>query len=147
MDNKTKNRIINALRAISRSWGPRQSAKAKRKVGPATFACDKCGVYIYEGKSTKAVDEILTKLGKAVIMDRAHLDHNIPVVPLEGWKDFKDFSTNIIERMFCEESNYNLYCPPCHALKTQGETEVRKNHRRKKKAQQKAEETKKENKS
>lgn len=136
MDNKTKNRIIGALRSISRSWGPRLAAKAKNKVGPATFRCESCGIWIYEGKSQKAVQEMLTQRNKPVIMDKAHVDHIDAVVPLEGWKDFKDFSTNVIDRIFCEVDNLRILCAPCHAAKTKVETAIRKQHRHKKKADQ-----------
>lgn len=137
MDNKVKARIINALRAISRSWKPRLAAKNKAKVAPATFACSQCGVWVYEGKSKKAVDEICTKLEKRVIMDKIHMDHIESVVPLDGWRDWEHFSTSIIGRMFCEENNFNPLCATCHALKTDQESKVRKHHRALNKAKKK----------
>jgi hypothetical protein len=137
MDNKTKNRIINALRAISRSWKPRLDKKRESKVGPSTYECAKCKIWIYEGKSKASVEALLTEKGKEVIMDKVHMDHVESVVPLEGWKDFKDFSTNIIDRMLCDGSNFMTLCANCHASKTKEEGEQRKIHRHRKKAEQK----------
>jgi len=139
MDSRTRARITNALRALSRSWTGRSIAKAKRKVAPATYECDHCKVWIYEGKSKKSVEHICLELNKRVIMDRPHMDHNSPVVPLEGWDDYNHFKNSIIDRVFCDESNYNLLCPECHAKKTAEETQIRKKHRQSRKASKKKE--------
>ena len=137
-ESKIRNRITSALRAISRSWKPRALAKNKAKVGPATYECSSCKIWVYEGASKRSVEEICSNMEKQVIMSKIHMDHVSPVVPLEGWKDWDHFSTSIIGRMFCPEENWNPLCEECHAKKTNSEKDLRKSHRKKKKAEEKA---------
>jgi len=52
------------------------------------------------------------------------IDHLIPVTPLRGWDDWNGF----IERMFCDTSNLQVLCKPCHRTKTLEENIERKKH-------------------
>ena len=53
------------------------------------------------------------------------MDHIDPAVPLEGWQGFDVF----IERMFCDEDNFQSLCPGCHDEKTGIEREERKRNK------------------
>jgi 5-methylcytosine-specific restriction endonuclease McrA len=116
MDNKKlKNFIINILRRASFSWKPRGEAKKRFRVPNGTF---KNGNPKFGYQCAKCKE---TFMSKDVLMD--HID---PVVPLEGWDNFDGF----IERMFCDESNFQCMCKECHDQKTKWEKGERVKHRK-----------------
>jgi len=50
------------------------------------------------------------------------IDHRSPVVdPLIGYVDLDTFAT----RLFCDDSNLDILCKPCHAVKTSSENSTR----------------------
>ena len=54
------------------------------------------------------------------------VDHRTPVVdPLTGWTNWDDY----VERMFCEESGFDILCHDHHDEKTKGENLIRKQTR------------------
>jgi hypothetical protein len=54
------------------------------------------------------------------------VDHRDPVVdPNKGWTNWDDY----IERMFCEESGFDILCNEHHDQKSIGENKVRKQTR------------------
>lgn len=126
LDNKTKNRIIAAVRKISR-WNPaRQAVKNAAKVDKALFKCSKCQNLSYEGKSS-VLFEHYKELhpDKVVIMEYCDVDHVEPVVPVTGWDSWDSF----MERLFCEEDNLQALCKSCHKVKTMAEAKKRRAHK------------------
>lgn len=111
----SKNWLIHQLRRLSLKYPPRISAINKVKtvyyikskkgtdVKRVSFKCELCGK---EGlKSTER-----------------ELDHIVPVVDIKaGFTDWNDF----INGLFCDESNYQSLCIPCHREKSLKELEKR----------------------
>ena len=133
MDKKWKNKIISKLRNLSFAYPPRNKVKKRQQVGPATFECEHCGVWIYEGSRDLEIQR--EKLDKDppvdLIDDVPKMDHKEPVVPLEGFeRGLWDWHI-YMERMFCEAEGFQLLCSSCHKIKTDLEDEMRKNYRKK----------------
>jgi len=128
MDNRWKNRIIQAMRRLSFSYPPRANAKRASKVDKATYECNYCGTYIYDGKSDKNYNEIKANYpDKNVIMDKTCIDHIVPV---------RDSGTEFtwdtfLEGLFCGEDNLQTLCKPCHKIKTKDENKLRVVQRKK----------------
>lgn len=135
MDKKWKGRIINSLRKLSFSYPPRNAIRKQQQVGPATFECEHCGVWIYEGSRelSQQLEKLPQKPPNNIIKAKACLDHKEPVVPLESFSrgdwDWHEY----IERMFCDAEGYQLICKACHDKKTKKEDEIRKKYRQSKK--------------
>lgn len=123
MDKKTKNKIIAAMRKLTFSYKPRSEAKNKQKVGPATFQCESCGIYIYEGtKSLEKLDPELVNNPNGLVCQKSHMDHKVPVLdPIIGWVSWDSY----LERLFCEASNFQCLCKSCHDSKTYLEDQLR----------------------
>lgn len=137
MDKKTKARLVQAARKISRWHKPRLAAKKKAQVDKALFLCSSCGTLCYEGKSQLRFFEYTKQYKRyTVIMDPPHMDHIVPVVdPKTGFPfrpDGKEDWNTYFDRMFSEESNFACLCATCHKMKTLAENAVRKYHRPKK---------------
>ena len=132
MDTKTKGKIINAIRRLSFTHKPRNAAKAKRKVGPATWQCDMCQAVVYTGKKKDIPSEV-TDIYPNAIFGKIEIDHQESCVPLEGFPG-KKWDWNIfLDNMFCDEDGFNVICKPCHDSKTFLEKEIRKEARQKNK--------------
>lgn len=102
MDSKLKYFAINLLRRGTYKWKPRTAVKNAAKVSYGKYKCNLCKE-IFQAKDTV-------------------LDHIHPVVdPILGWQGFDVY----IERMYCDESGFQLLCNPCHDKKTQSEQVVR----------------------
>jgi hypothetical protein len=101
---------------LSFSYPPRNAAQKKQKVAPATFECQGCSVYIYEGSSEKNLNKVVEQFpDKKVIAGKIYMDHIEPVVdPDEGYNGWDSF----IERLFCDEEGFQLLCKECHDEKT-----------------------------
>lgn len=98
-----KNWLVQKLRRLSYQWPPRKAAIKKGRVSRGKYKCSICeGIF-----------------GPKQIQ----LDHILPVIDEE--MGFVDFNT-YIERLFCEEDNFQILCKPCHAAKTFFEQEIRK---------------------
>ena len=119
-----RNKIIQALRKISLSWAPRVRVKNRQKRGPALWECANCGQYVYDGTSQKSLDKIKEE-HPDTIMDKVYMDHIEPVVAIGCESDSFDL---YIERLFCEESNWQLLCRKCHDIKTELENIQRKEY-------------------
>jgi 5-methylcytosine-specific restriction endonuclease McrA len=53
------------------------------------------------------------------------VDHRIPLVPID--KTLEDMSWDeVVERLWCDVSNLQLICTPCHKLKSSQERKQRK---------------------
>jgi 5-methylcytosine-specific restriction endonuclease McrA len=130
MDNRWKGRIVQALRRLTFSYPPRTNTKRKAKVDAATYECNLCGIYIYDGKSDKNFMELEQKYVGKVIKGRVNIDHIVPVVD-----SGKDFSWDLlIEGLFCPESNLQCICKECHTKKTEKENKHRVIQRKNKKS-------------
>lgn len=124
---KFRGRIIGALRKLSFSWKPRNEAKKRQQMAPATFKCEKCGVWVYEGSSEENYLKIcLTYPKERVIMNKVAIDHIKAVIePSVGWVSWDSY----IERMFCSSDNYQVLCILCHSIKSNSEIKIRKETR------------------
>lgn len=73
------------------------------------YSCASCGA--------------LCKAQKSKAYSQAHVDHIDPVVPigrqLSSWDEY-------IERLFCDVSNLQILCSPCHDIKTKSENAKRR---------------------
>lgn len=108
-------------------WGPRVAAKQKCKVDKATYRCQKCGAYVYEGVSLVTFVEMQEKYpDQNIIMDKFQMDHIDSVVDLSGDAHSWDV---YYKRLFCEEDNYRGLCAPCHKKKSKIENEIRKKNK------------------
>lgn len=119
LDSKLKSFIINTLRRASFRWKPRGECKkaAKVKVGEYKTGRDKFGYRC-------AICKEVYKSGEVQI------DHKFAVIcPIEGFTGFDSF----IERMFCNEENFQSLCDLCHNEKTGIEKDFRKRVRELKK--------------
>lgn len=141
MDKKTKNRLVVAARQISVYWKPRLDAKNARKVAPATFQCEHCQHYIYEGKHS--IEYIVTvpqyiavkgliRRGKTVRESKIAMDHINPVVPVDGFTSGLEFDWNeYYKNVFCDASGYQALCKECHTIKSSAENQLRRESKRK----------------
>lgn len=105
--------IINLLRKGTYKWKPRTEAKNLRKVGPATFKCDRCSRWIYEG--SKTLDKLFKTFevpnGIELIKGKINLHHDPPVIdPNTGFTTFDSY----IYRMYCPIDNFKVLCEECH---------------------------------
>ena len=134
MDAKFKNKIVSALRRLSRQWPPASEAKKLRKVGPATFECELCKAYAYEGSKSltqlQKTPEFIPIFNKCISkgiefkLSKTAIDHKLPVVPVTGFKggwNWHEFVTNL----YCDRSNYQILCKECHTKKSSYERKLR----------------------
>ncbi len=77
----------------------------KRKAVKFWVQCEECGTM--EAKSNVQVD------------------HKEPVVPLTVAADDMSFD-ELFDRMWCEETNLQIVCKPCHQTKTKAENKERR---------------------
>lgn len=125
MDSKLKGRIIVSLRRLTYSYKPRNDAKNRCKVAPATFKCELCQIHVYAGTSKETPKSILSRFPD-VIQGKINLDHKEPVIcpKTPGW-DWNVF----IERLFCDIKGFQVLCEKCHKGKTLLENQLRKDVR------------------
>lgn len=131
MNKKLKGKIISALRRMTWSWQPRNAAKSRQKRDAATFECEECEVFVYEG--SKALDDTGLKdkyPSRSIVAGKTKVDHIDPVIPIEGFPN-TEWSWDIyVARMFPEDSlSFQVLCEECHSCKTYLETELRKEYR------------------
>lgn len=115
IDTKLKNFVINTLRRASFRWKPRGESEKKFKIQIGEFKTGrpKYGYYC----------AICGEINKKKDTSTDHID---PVIPVEGFSGFDDY----IERLFCDESNFQVICKECHNTKTKSETQARKEYRK-----------------
>lgn len=129
MDKRWKGKIINSLRRLSYSYPPRSAAKNKQKVAPATFECEHCGIWVYEG--SKNLEKLDLEAPKGLTKGKVNHDHIEPVIPLDNFKKGDWDWHEYIERMFCDDTGYQILCKPCHDIKTKKEDQIRVKNRQK----------------
>jgi len=101
--------LINQLRRISSfRYPPANKARSKNKV--EYYILSKKGKQL---KRVKYTCEICRTPNLKTT--QVNLDHVVPVVePAVGFVDWNTF----IDRLFCDESNFQIICIPCHDIKT-----------------------------
>jgi hypothetical protein len=135
MDKNLKGKIISALRRISYSWKPMIDAKNAQKRDIATYECQACNIFTYEGKRSLEATGLSSKYpDRKVEAGRVYRDHINPVVPIEGFPG-KEWSWDIyIDRMFPEDRlDFQILCKSCNSLKTAEENKQRREIRKKRK--------------
>lgn len=105
-----KQKVIPALRRVSRWWKPKAAAKRRAKVSPGKFKCEKCGEVVPESE--------------------IEIDHIHAVVDVKT--GFIDWNT-YIARLLVNANELAALCHFCHLGKTQVENELRKKYKRRKK--------------
>lgn len=71
--------------------------------------------------------------GEMEAKSNIELDHHIPVIPVD--RSFDEMSLDeVVDRMWCEESNLRPLCESCHDKKSALETKERARVKREKKA-------------
>jgi len=107
---KLKQFLINTLRRASYRWPAREEARRRNKIDRNQYTCEIC-----KGTFTRKETQI---------------NHKEPVVnPEKGWEDLDVYA----ERMFVDETGFELCCIPCHDKITEEQMEVRKETRASKK--------------
>lgn len=95
--------LIQKLRRISYQWPARKEAQKKARISRGKYRCALCGGENFGPKDIQA-------------------DHIRPVInPHTGFTDYNSY----IERLFCDESGYQILCRPCHTVKSSKENIVR----------------------
>jgi hypothetical protein len=124
-----KGKIISALRKLTFSHKERTAAKNRNKVDKATYECELCGAYCYDGKSESSYQKLVDKYPKKVVKYKYTLDHIEPIIPIvKGWKwDWNEY----IDRMFCAKEDYQGICVDCHDEKTEQENKLRQELKKK----------------
>ena len=106
-----KHWLVNKLRRLSYQWPERKAAIKNARISRGKYKCNSCSGENFGPKDI-------------------NLDHIIPVIDEE--QGFIDFNT-YIDRLFCDEDNFQVLCKPCHATKTFFEQEIRKQVKQEKK--------------
>ncbi len=66
-----------------------------------------------------------TDCGEMEAKSNVQVDHFEPVIPLD--RNFEEMSLDeVVDRVWCEESNLKITCEPCHREKTKLENKERK---------------------
>lgn len=102
--------LTQKLRRLSYQWPPRQQAIRNARIDRGVYVCNTC-------RGEFGPKEI-------------QLDHILPVVDEET--GFVNWDT-YIERLFCEETGFQVLCKTCHEAKTFLEQEIRKQVKKEKK--------------
>lgn len=113
IDNKyKKNFAVASLRRASYRWPPRYNTLKRAKVARNAYTCAMCPEGVIHPRKN------------------VQLDHIVAVVPVTGWDGFDGF----VDRLFCDDSGYQVLCSEHHAIKTSVENGIRKTEAAKKKA-------------
>lgn len=97
--------IINLLRRGTYRYPARNEALKKAKIGRNQYHCKFCGPDKVYGRKDVSVD------------------HRYPVVdPVQGFTGWQDY----VDRMFCDESGFDVLCHEHHDLKSAKENLLRR---------------------
>jgi 5-methylcytosine-specific restriction endonuclease McrA len=110
------------------------------KKGPATYECESCSIWIYEGTKdlSKQLEILDYKSSKGLVKGKTNMDHKEPVIAIEGFSEGDWNWHEFITRLFCEEEGFQLLCNKCHDAKTKEEDKERLKYRKSKKSNKKA---------
>jgi len=139
MDSKLRGKIINATRRLTFAYSPRTIAKNRQKRGPATYECQHCQLWVYEGKREleSILDSLMDTPPNGIIKGKISVDHIEPVIPVEGFKNTVWDWNEYYDRMFCPVEGFQVLCKDCHHTKTQEENKGRRAVRAKNKKKSK----------
>ena len=114
--NILKHLIQATLRDVARMyWKPREDAKKAAKISPATYECQICNKWVYEGKSDKSYEKLIEdNPDKEIVKQKGHMDHIDPVNPRNPDKPWQETS---IYRVFCPRDNWQYTCKKCNKKK------------------------------
>ena len=108
--------VKSILRSGSKRWPPKYAclagAYSGQRVNPAS------------GRMAKFYE--CAGCGGSFVAKNVQVDHIEPVVPLTGFTTWDD----VIDRMFCESSNFQCLCLSCHKNKTASERKLAKELRK-----------------
>lgn len=107
VDEAKKKFAMQALRRASYRWRSRGEALKKAKVSRGQYKCAKCGI-------------IADRHGVQMDHREAVVDPKVGYVNLDTW----------VDRLLCDESNWDCLCISCHKEKSSGEMEIRKQTRK-----------------
>lgn len=111
--------VISALRSATRRYPPRNRALKKAFV--------KRQISKVSGRLAMHYKCAVCK--KLFTSTNVQIDHILPVVdPAKGFVSWDEY----INRMYCEEDNFQVLCKPCHLKKTKKERECTKPSTKKK---------------
>lgn len=107
--------IISTLRAGTRRFPPKyeclNAAKTEKKINV------KSGRLAQHYKCASCKQEFTSK--------DVEVDHIKPVIdPKKGFESWDKY----IERMFCDATNFQVLCKPCHLIKSKKEKEIAKKY-------------------
>ena len=117
MDDLAKYRkafVIQALRRASYRWPSRYKTQAAARIERGKYKCNICG-NIFPKKEME-------------------MDHVLPVVPVEGFKQPREDGwdwNEYVERMLPGDEGWSYICIPCHDKKSESENVVRRARRAK----------------
>lgn len=117
-------KIKNALRRIYMHDKQRKKALDRAKVDKATYSCESCGKFLYDGSSDKNFNALREKYSdKEVVKEKPDVDHKTPVIePKRGFCDWNTY----IESLWCSAEDLQILCKFCHLEKTSKEAAERK---------------------
>ena len=111
MDKKLKTKCIWALRRIS------SQSQVKADFLKKVRTRDHVGTF-KNGNPKYLYKYPCNHCGVKFAQNEVDVDHVIPVVdPAKGFQDWNTY----FERMFCDISNFQCLCKPCHKIKTKAE--------------------------
>lgn len=107
--------IVSTLRAGTRRYPPKyeclHGAKTEKKIN------EKTGRLAQHYRCASCKQEFTSK--------DVEVDHIKPVIdPKKGFESWDRY----IERLFCDEKNFQTLCKPCHLQKTKKEKEIAKKY-------------------
>jgi 5-methylcytosine-specific restriction endonuclease McrA len=103
--------VVGLLRAGSRKWPPKYKVLARALVGQK----------LNEKTGRMAAHYVCASCEKEFPIKQVQVDHKRPVVDKDGFKDWETY----IDKLFCESSNLQVLCVPCHKAKSKKENALR----------------------
>lgn len=113
--------IINTLRRASYRWPCRYQAfnNARVELPPLPTKDGKPG-------KKKRIMFRCAECKKLFTRKQVRLDHIVPVVGLEGFRDWNEY----VPRLFCPTENFQVICLEHHHIKTQAEQAARREYKK-----------------
>lgn len=124
MDETQKKFVQTNMRQASYKWPPREAAKRKarirKEVGTFKNGNPK---YLYLYKCAGC--------GGLFTDKEIALDHVLPVVPVEGWRNEVEFMHEYLERLLVYEEGFQVLCrEKCHQQKSDDENNRRRQNKK-----------------
>jgi 5-methylcytosine-specific restriction endonuclease McrA len=108
-----KSFVTSALRAASRRWPPKYKALKEAFTGRQ----------VNKKTNKLAMHYMCASCSSEFVSGDVQVDHKKPAVdPKAGFISWDVY----VDRLYCESSNLQVLCKPCHAEKTAAEKKLRK---------------------